>query len=107
MNKTQIISIKDNFEADLIVELLKQNSIESEIKKEDENFLIFVSNIDLNRAKTIINNYNRPEEKSAVSKTDSLKSGIIKIFALVGGSALFYYIMSLLFKLILKLFRSN
>ena len=103
MNKTQIISIKDNFEADLIVELLKQNSIESEIKQENDSYLIFVSNIDLKKSEIIINNYNRPEEKSAVSKTDSLKSGIIKIFALVGGSALFYYIMEF-FRLAIFLF---
>lgn len=104
MNKTQIISIKDNFEADLIVELLKQNSIESEIKHENDSYLIFVSNIDLKKAKTIINNYNRPEDKKNISKAENLKGGIIKIFGLVFGAVLFYYILSLLFKLILKLF---
>jgi len=104
MNKTQIISIKDNFEADLIVELLKQNGIKSEIKQENDSYLIFVSNIDLKKAETIINNYNRPEDKKNISKVENLKGGIIKIFGLVFGAVLFYYILSLLFKLILKLF---
>ena len=104
MNKTKVISIKDNFEAELINELLKQNGIESEIINEDENYSIFVSNIDFKKAQTIINNYNRPEEKQELSKFEGLKGGIIKIFALIGGAVLFYYVMSLLFKLILKLF---
>ena len=104
MNKTQIISIKENFEAELLVELLKQNGIESEIKQENDSYLIFVSNIDLKKAETIINNYNRPEDKKNISKAENLKGGIIKIFGLVFGAVLFYYILSLLFKLILKLF---
>ena len=104
MNKTQIISLKDNFEAELISELLKQSGIDNEIKFENEEYLIFVSNLDFKQAEAIINNYNQPEEKEELSQNEGLKNGIIKIFALIGGSVLFYYIMSLLFKLILKLF---
>lgn len=104
MNKTKIITLKNNFEAELINELLKQNGIENEIVNENDEFLIFVSNIDVKKAENIINNYNHPEEKVSLPKVESLKSNILKIFALIGGAVLFYYVIYLLYKLILKLY---
>ena len=104
MNKTKIITLKNNFEAELINELLKQNCIENEIVNENDEFLIFVSNIDVKKAENIINNYNHPEEKVSLPKVESLKSNILKIFALIGGAVLFYYVIYLLYKLILKLY---
>ena len=104
MNKTEIISIKESFEAELISELLKQNGIENEIQEENDSFKIFVSKIDVNKAQIILDNYNNPNNKKEIGKTESLKNNLIKILALIGGAVLFYYIMSLLFKLTLKLF---
>ena len=104
MNKTEIISIKESFEAELLGELLKQNGIENEIQEENDSFKIFVSKIDVNKAQIILDNYNNPNNKKEIGKTESLKNNLIKILALIGGAVLFYYIMSLLFKLTLKLF---
>lgn len=104
MNKTEIISIKESFEAELLGELLKQNGIENEIQEENDSFKILVSKIDVNKAQIILDNYNNSNNKKEIGKTESLKNNLIKILALIGGAVLFYYIMSLLFKLTLKLF---
>ena len=103
MGKITITQTNSDFEADILLELLKQNGIDAEIKNEEDKCLILISEIDKSVAEKIINNYNNPAEKQEVIKTTSLKSSIIKMLILIGGAVVFFYLMSLLFKLILEL----
>lgn len=104
MNKTVVANIKTEFEANLIIELLRTNGIEAELKLENDEYVILVLIIDKEKAETLINNYNNVENKKELKKGESLKSSIIKLFLFIAFAVLFYYLVSLLFKFTLKLF---
>ena len=103
MKKTIIAKLEDEFEADIITELLMQNSIFAENKSEDNCFNIYVLEQDITKAKNIIKAYKKEDiNQNNKPKNNGLK--LLNMFLLIFGAVIFYYIMSLIFKLILQLF---